>query len=57
MYEDAIKMAKESLTYEKNNPKAYYRISQAYKELKDLDRAKENLLKAINLVPNDQKMR
>lgn len=51
MYADAIKMAKEAITYIKDNPKAYYRMSLAYKELKDLDRAKENLLLAIKLAP------
>jgi hypothetical protein len=29
MYADAIKMAKEAITYIKENPKAYYRISLA----------------------------
>jgi tetratricopeptide (TPR) repeat protein len=50
-------MAKEAIGYVKQNPKAYYRLFVAYKELNDLDRAKENLLEAIKLEPNDKKMR
>ena len=57
MYSDAIKQAKEAITYVKTNPKAYYRIFVAYRELNDLDRAKENLLEAIKLEPNDKVMR
>lgn len=57
MYQDVIKMAKEAITYIKDNPKAYYRLSLAYKSINDLDRAKENLLMAIKLAPNDKKMR
>ena len=57
MYSDAIKQAKEAITYVKANPKAYYRIFVAYRELNDLDRAKENLLEAIKLEPNDKVMR
>jgi tetratricopeptide (TPR) repeat protein len=57
MYQEAIKQAKEAITYVKANPKAYYRIFVAYRELNDLDRAKENLLEAIKLEPNDKVMR
>ena len=51
MPHDAIKHANEALTYEKNNPKAYYRLYLAYKMINDLDRAKENLEHAIKLEP------
>lgn len=47
MHNDAIKHCKEALTFVKTNPKAYYRMSVAYKALNDLDRAKENLEMAI----------
>lgn len=57
MYADCIKFSKEAISYVKNNPKAYYRMFLAYKETNDLDRAKENLLEAIKLEPNDKKMR
>lgn len=57
MYSDAIQKAKEAITYVKHNPKAYYRLYIAYKEMNDLDRAKENLTEAIKFEPNDKKMR
>ncbi len=57
MPHEVIKHAQEALTYEKKNPKAYYRLHQAYKVMNDLDRAKENLLLAIELQPNDLGMR
>jgi tetratricopeptide (TPR) repeat protein len=57
MYADAIQKAKEAIGYVKNNPKAYYRLFIAYRETNDLDRAKENLMEAIKLEPNDKKMR
>ena len=41
----------------KNNPKAYYRLFLAYRDMNDLDRAKESLTEAIKLEPNDKKMR
>lgn len=47
MPHDTIKHALEALTYEKNNPKAYYRMFMAYRSINDLDRAKENLELAI----------
>lgn len=56
MPQDAIKHANESLTYQES-PKAYYRLHVAYKMLNDLDRAKENLQKALQLAPQDQTMR
>ena len=39
MYKDCIKFAKEAITYEPNNPKAYFRMALAYKEESDFDRA------------------
>lgn len=57
MPHDTIKHANEALTYEKNNPKAYYRLYLAYKAINDLDRAKENLELAIKLEPQDKMMR
>lgn len=57
MPHETIKHAQEALTYEKSNPKAYYRLHLAYKVINDLDRAKENLEHAINLEPNDRNMR
>ena len=47
MPNDAIKHAQEAISYEKNNPKAYYRMFMAYRQINDLDRAKENLELAI----------
>ena len=57
MPHDTIKHALEAITYEKNNPKAYYRLFMAYRVINDLDRAKENLEMAIQLEPNDKNMR
>jgi tetratricopeptide (TPR) repeat protein len=57
MYADSIKFAKEAIGYVKHNPKAHYRLYLAYKESNDLDRAKESLLEAIKLEPNDKRMR
>jgi len=51
MYTDCIKHGQEALGYEKKNPKAHYRMALAYKELQDLDRAKENLIAAIKFEP------
>lgn len=53
MPQDAIKHAQEAITYQKNNPKAYYRMFMAYRQINDLDRAKENLELAIQLMPSD----
>jgi len=57
MPHETIKHALEAITFEKNNPKAYYRLFLAYKTINDLDRAKENLELAIKLEPNDAAMR
>ena len=48
MPHDTIKHATEALTYEKHNPKAYYRLYCAYLQINDLDRAKQNLELAIS---------
>ena len=57
MYKECIKNCNEALTYVKENPKAYYRIAQAYKETADLDRAQENFKIAIQMAPNDKGLR
>jgi tetratricopeptide (TPR) repeat protein len=55
---DCIKHCQEALIHKPaNNPKAYYRLHLAYKLQNDLDRAKDNLLKAIQEAPNDIAMR
>ena len=54
---DAIKFANESLDYNKTNPKAFYRLASALKMNGDLDAAKENLVAAIKLDPNDKNLR
>ena len=57
MPNDAIKHCNEAISYDKSNPKAYYRLSQSYLALNDLDRAKENLTLAIEHAPNDTALR
>ena len=47
MYKDAIKFANDALLYVQENPKAYYRIAIAHKEMRDYDRSQENFIKAI----------
>ena len=39
MYKDCIKFAKDAISYQKHNPKAYFRMALAYKEESDFDRA------------------
>ena len=55
--QDAIKAATDSLEFNKENPKAYYRLAIAQKQNGDLDAAKENFVKAIKLAPSDVNLR
>lgn len=57
MAPECIKHCQEAIKISPKNPKGYYRLCQAYKMVNDLDRAKENLLKAIELQPSDKVMR
>ena len=57
MPQESIKHCKEALSYEKQNPKAYHRMHLAYKQLNDLDRAKESLHKAIEQDSQNRQMR
>lgn len=57
MFSDAIKHAQETLKLDSKNAKAYYRLHCAYKSLKDLDKARANLVKACEIEPNDRNMR
>lgn len=54
---DALKFATESLEYSKTNPKAYYRLALAQKLNGEFDLAKESLVEAIKLAPNDKNLR
>ena len=54
---EAVKAAKESLEYNKENPKAYFRLAIAQKNNGELEPAKESMLTAINLSPSDQNLR
>lgn len=53
MPNECIKHAKEAISFQSKNPKAYHRLHLAYKQLNDLDRAKESLQKAISFEPNN----
>ena len=48
-FKDAIKNAKESLEYCKENPKAFYRYAMCLKGNGQLEEAKEQLVLAIKL--------
>jgi len=54
---EAVKAAKESLEFNKTNPKAYYRLAVAQKENGELEPAKESILKAVELAPSDKTIR
>lgn len=54
---EAIKSAKDAIIINDKNPKAHYRLAQAYKMENDYDRTKESLILAIKLAPNDQNLR
>lgn len=56
-FKDAIKCAKESLEFNKENPKAYFRLAMALKANGELDDAKDQLVLAIKLSPADKNMR
>jgi len=53
LYDEAIKEYKESLTYNENNPEAYYNLGLLYEEVKDnLQKAIWNYTKYIELAPD-----
>ena len=54
---EAVKCCKEAIEVKSDNPKAFYRLGVAQKANGELEPAKESLLKAINLSPNDQIIR
>lgn len=56
-FKDAIKFAKESLEFNKENPKAYYRYAMSLKGNGQLEEAKEQLVMAIKLQPSDKNLR
>lgn len=56
-YKDAIKCAKESIEFNKQNPKAYYRLALALKANSEFDAAKLALVEAIKLAPSDKSLR
>ncbi len=41
------------MEYNKENPKAYYRLAMAQKSNGEFDQAKENMMKAITMSPAD----
>lgn len=57
MFAEAIKLATEASELDSKSAKAFYRIHCGHKALGDLDKAKENLVKACGLEPNDRGMR
>ena len=54
---NAIKHAKDAIVINDKNPKGYYRLFLAHKLNKDLDKAKEQIVQAIKLDPNNKVMR
>ena len=50
---EAIKCCKEAIEAKADNPKAFYRMGVAQKANGELEPAKESLLQAIKLAPND----
>eukprot|EP00347_Sterkiella_histriomuscorum_P003944 403362337 len=56
-FKDAIKCARESLEFNKENPKAYFRLALALKSNGEFDDAKEQLVIAIKLSPADKNLR
>lgn len=50
---EAIKCCKEAIEAKPDNPKAFYRMGVAQKANGELEPAKESLLQAIKLAPND----
>ncbi|XP_032240458.2 tetratricopeptide repeat protein 9C [Nematostella vectensis] len=52
-----VDYCKKVLAHQPENAKALYRRGTAYINLKDLDRAQEDLSKATNLQPNDAKIK
>ncbi|CDW86323.1 peptidyl-prolyl cis-trans isomerase fkbp6-like [Stylonychia lemnae] len=56
-FKDSIKHAKEALEYNKENPKAYFRLAMSFKGNGQLEEAKEQLVTAIKLAPSDKSLR
>lgn len=54
---EGVKFAKEALEYNKENPKAYFRLAIAQKNNGELEPAKESMLKAVALAPGDLTIR
>jgi tetratricopeptide (TPR) repeat protein len=54
--QSAVILCKAVLKEDANNTKALYRRAQAYKALKQIDLAKEDIIKAFKLAPGDTKV-
>lgn len=54
---DAVKKAKEAIELNPNEVKAHYRLGMAYKLNNDLDLAKQSLMDAIKIEPNNELIR
>lgn len=52
-YDESIRLCEEALSLEPNNVMAYKRLGSTFFVLKDMENAKKNWLKAIELAPND----
>jgi tetratricopeptide (TPR) repeat protein len=56
-WEKCIKVCSDVIGADENNVKAIFRRGKAWLERNNTDRAKEDLLKAIKLAPNDADIR
>lgn len=54
---EAVRACKESLDYNKENPKAYYRLAVAQRENGELEPSKVSILEALKLAPSDPAIR
>jgi tetratricopeptide (TPR) repeat protein len=54
---DAVKCCKEAIDVKQDNPKAYYRLAVSQKLNGELEPAKESILTALKLAPNDPAIR
>ena len=54
---EAVRACKESLDYNKENPKAYYRLAVAQRENGELEPSKVSILEALRLAPSDPAIR